>query len=89
MIPEFVAACGFKNAKAPGFETDDFLAAAAAKEEKRGGTVLIASGDRDTFQLASDRARLFISYCSGLSCMGRGATTCVGRYEQHGTATIL
>ena len=47
-LPEFVAACGFQNAKAPGFEADDFLAAAAAKEEKRGGTVLIASGDRDT-----------------------------------------
>ena len=55
VLPEFVAACGFQNAKAPGFEADDFLAAAAAKEEKRGGTVLIASGDRDTFQLASDR----------------------------------
>jgi exodeoxyribonuclease III len=54
-LPEFVAACGFQNAKAPGFEADDFLAAAAAKEEKRGGTVLIASGDRDTFQLASNR----------------------------------
>ena len=41
-LPEFVAACGFQNAKAPGFEADDFLAAAAAKEEKRGGTVLRA-----------------------------------------------
>jgi len=30
-----------------------FLPPAAAKEEKRGGTVLIVSGDRDTFQLAS------------------------------------
>ena len=55
VLPDFVAACGFQNAKAPGFEADDFLAAAATKEEKRGGTVLIASGDRDTFQLASDR----------------------------------
>ncbi len=55
LIPEFVAACGFKNAKAPGYEADDFLASAAATEEKRGGTVLVASGDRDTFQLASDR----------------------------------
>ena len=54
VLPEFVAACGFQNAKASGFEADDFLAAAAAAEEKRGGTVLIASGDRDTFQLASD-----------------------------------
>ena len=55
VLPEFVAACGFRNAKAPGYEADDFLASAAAKEERRGGTVLIASGDRDTFQLASDR----------------------------------
>ena len=53
VLPEFVAACGFANAKAPGYEADDFLAAAVAAEERRGGTVLVASGDRDTFQLAS------------------------------------
>jgi DNA polymerase-1 len=53
LLPSFVTACGFANAKAPGFEADDFLAAAVAKEEKRGGTVVVASGDRDTFQLAS------------------------------------
>lgn len=54
LLPKFVAACGFANAKAPGYEADDFLAAAAAAETKRGGTALVASGDRDTFQLASD-----------------------------------
>jgi len=53
VLPEFVAACGFANAKASGYEADDFLAAAVAAEERRGGTVLVASGDRDTFQLAS------------------------------------
>jgi exodeoxyribonuclease-3 len=58
LIPKFVAACGFQNAKAPGFEADDFLAAAATAEERRGGTVLIASGDRDTFQLASNRTTI-------------------------------
>ena len=58
LIPEFVAACGFQNAKAPGLEADDFLAAASAAEERRGGTVLVASGDRDTFQLASDRTTI-------------------------------
>ena len=58
LIPEFVAACGFQNAKAPRFEADDFLAAASAAEERRGGTVLVASGDRDTFQLASDRTTI-------------------------------
>jgi DNA polymerase-1 len=57
-LPEFVAACGFLNGKAEGFEADDFLATAAAAEEKRGGTVLVASGDRDAFQLASDRTTI-------------------------------
>ena len=65
VLPEFVAACGFQNAKAPGFEADDFLAAAAAKEEKHGGTVFIASGDRDTFQLASDRTTILYPVRAG------------------------
>jgi DNA polymerase I len=54
-LPALVTACGFANAKAPGFEADDFLAAAVAYEEKRGGSVIVASGDRDTFQLASEQ----------------------------------
>jgi DNA polymerase-1 len=53
VLPELVAACGFANAKATGYEADDFLAAGAAAEERRRGTVLVASGDRDAFQLAS------------------------------------
>jgi DNA polymerase-1 len=53
VLPQFVAACGFANAKAPGYEADDFLAAAVAQEERRHGTALVASGDRDAFQLAS------------------------------------
>src|SRR5436305_12531103 len=55
ILPELVAACGFANAKAAGYEADDFLAAAVAAEEGRGGHVLVASGDRDAYQLASDR----------------------------------
>src|SRR5437763_3894383 len=54
LLPRFVAACGFAIAKAAGYEADDFLAAAVASEERRGGTALVASGDRDAFQLASD-----------------------------------
>ena len=53
VLPQLVAACGFAYAKAPGYEADDFLAAAVAEEEKRGGTAIVASGDRDAFQLAS------------------------------------
>ena len=58
VLPEFVTACGFANAKAPGYEADDFLAAAVAKEEARGGTAVVASGDRDAFQLASARTTI-------------------------------
>jgi len=54
MLPELVTACGFANAKAPGYEADDFLAAAVEEESRRGGYTLVASGDRDAFQLASD-----------------------------------
>ena len=53
VLPEFVAAFGFANAEAPGFEADDFLAAAVAAEERAGGSALVASGHRDSFQLAS------------------------------------
>jgi DNA polymerase-1 len=53
VLPNFVAACGFVFAKSPGYEADDFLAAAVADEERRGGTAIVATGDRDTFQLAS------------------------------------
>lgn len=53
LLPEFVAAWGFANAKAAGYEADDFLAAAVAREERSGGRALVASGDRDAFQLAS------------------------------------
>jgi len=53
ILPEFVAACGFVNAKAAGYEADDFLAAAVDKEERRGGKVVVATGDRDAYQLAS------------------------------------
>jgi DNA polymerase-1 len=65
ILPEFVAACGFENAKASGYEADDFLAAAASAEERRGGTALIASGDRDTFQLASEKTTILYPVRAG------------------------
>ena len=55
MLPQLCTALNFPVAKAPGYEADDFLAAAAAQEEARGGSVLVASGDRDAFQLVSNR----------------------------------
>jgi DNA polymerase-1 len=55
MLPKLVEALGFVPAKGAGYEADDFLAAAVAAEEKRGGTCVVATGDRDAYQLASDR----------------------------------
>ena len=64
-LPKFVAACGFANAKAAGYEADDFLAAAVAREERRGGSVMVASGDRDTFQLASEKTTILYPIRAG------------------------
>ncbi len=58
LLPELVEACGFACGKAAGYEADDFLGAAAADEEERGGTALVATSDRDAFQLASDRTTM-------------------------------
>ncbi len=58
VLPQFVSACGFAVAKAAGYEADDFLAAAVAKEERAGGTALVATGDRDAWQLASRRTTI-------------------------------
>jgi DNA polymerase-1 len=58
LLPGFVAAAGIVSAKAPGFEADDFLAAAAGREEEAGGRALVATSDRDAFQLASARTTI-------------------------------
>ncbi len=66
LLPDLVVACGFANAKAPGYEADDFLAAAVAHEEASGGKVLVASGDRDAFQLASPATTVLYPVKAGL-----------------------
>jgi DNA polymerase I len=58
LLPELVRAFGFVAAKGPGYEADDFLAAAVAHEERRSGTSLVATSDRDSFQLASERTTI-------------------------------
>jgi DNA polymerase-1 len=58
VLPEFIASFGFLYGKGNAYEADDYIASAATAEEKRGGTALVASGDRDSFQLASDRVTI-------------------------------
>ena len=55
LLPALVESFGFQAAKAPGYEADDFLAAAA---QAWPGPVLVATSDRDAFQLVSERVTI-------------------------------
>jgi DNA polymerase I len=70
MLPELVRGLGFAAAKGPGYEADDFLAAAVRSEEKRGGRAVVATSDRDSFQLVSDHTTV-ITPVRGVSELAR------------------
>lgn len=54
LLPGLVSATGIVCGKQAGYEADDFLAAAVAQESARGGRTLVATSDRDAFQLVSE-----------------------------------
>ena len=54
LLPQLVESFGFVAAKGAGYEADDFLAAAVRGEEERGGSAVVVTSDRDSFQLASE-----------------------------------
>jgi DNA polymerase I len=70
LLPELVEALGFATAKAPGYEADDFVAAAVRSEEKRRGNAVVVTSDRDLFQLASDRT-VIVTPVRGVSELAR------------------
>jgi DNA polymerase-1 len=70
MLPQLVEALGFATAKAAGYEADDFVAAAARSEEKRGGTAVVVTSDRDLFQLATDKT-VIVTPIRGVSELAR------------------
>ena len=53
LLPALVSSTGIVSGKEGGYEADDFLAAAVAAERANGGTTLVATSDRDAFQLAA------------------------------------
>jgi DNA polymerase-1 len=55
LLPDLVRSFGFLVAKSGGYEADDFLAAGANAWD---GPVLVATSDRDAFQLVSDRVTI-------------------------------
>jgi DNA polymerase I len=69
LLPDLVGSFGFAIAKGAGYEADDFLAAAAA-DGAWVGPVLVATSDRDAFQLASERVTI-LQPTKGVSEVGR------------------
>jgi DNA polymerase-1 len=55
VLPKVVESLGFKSAKGDGYEADDFLAAAPHAWP---GKVLVATSDRDAYQLVNDRVTI-------------------------------
>ena len=80
MMVQLSGAMGFANAKEGGYEADDFLGAAVASEEKRKGEALVATSDRDLFQLVSERTTI-LQPVRGVSELARiGPAEVVERY---------
>ena len=57
-IEQFLTAFGVPVVTYPNFEADDVLGTLARQAEGQGVDVLILTGDRDMFQLISDRVRI-------------------------------
>jgi len=55
LLPRLCTSFKFGVGKRAGSEADDFMAAAAIEEIKRGGTCLLLTTDRDAYQLVSER----------------------------------
>ena len=64
-MPQFVAACGFANAKARRLRGRRFSRRRRRRRGEAQGHVLVASGDRDTFQLASDKTTILYPVRAG------------------------
>lgn len=58
LLPDFCRTLGLGVGKAPGYEADDMMAAAARAEVAAGGSCLIYTTDRDAYQLVGDRVTI-------------------------------
>ncbi|MPZ22594.1 MAG: hypothetical protein GEU28_03435 [Dehalococcoidia bacterium] len=55
ILPGIAVSFGFGSGKAAGYEADDVIAAAVKAEVADGGSCLVLTNDRDSYQLVSDR----------------------------------
>jgi DNA polymerase I len=70
LIFEVLDALGVKHLSAPGYEADDIIATLATEAEAEGCNVLVVTGDRDSFQLISDKTTVLYN-SRGVSDMRR------------------
>lgn len=60
IIKKVLEAMNIKVVEMPGYEADDILGTLAKYTEKQGKEVILLTGDRDSFQLASDKITIRI-----------------------------
>lgn len=60
IIKKVLEAMNIKVVELPGYEADDILGTLAKATEKQGKEVILLTGDRDSFQLASDKITIRI-----------------------------
>ncbi len=60
IIKKVLEAMNIKVIELPGYEADDILGTLAKSSEKKGVEVTLLTGDRDSFQLASDKTTIRI-----------------------------
>lgn len=58
LFPAFCEAAGFGVGKGAGFEADDFMASAATAEVAQGGSCLLYTTDKDSYQLVSEHVTM-------------------------------
>jgi DNA polymerase-1 len=62
---------GMSLMEMPGYEADDLIGTLSLQAENSGWNVLILSGDKDNFQLVSDRVKVLMPGMKGIQLMGR------------------
>ncbi|MCL2579872.1 MAG: DNA polymerase I [Oscillospiraceae bacterium] len=64
-LKNLLRALGFVLIEQEGFEADDLLGALACEAAKKGGSCVIATGDRDSFQLVDDKTTVRLASTKG------------------------
>ncbi|MDP1711484.1 MAG: DNA polymerase I [Candidatus Nanopelagicaceae bacterium] len=80
-LHELVSAFGVSQFELEGFEADDILATLATHAEREGMDVLLCSGDRDTFQLITEKVTVLYPK-KGVSDLARMTPDAV--FEKYG-----